>query len=128
MRRAGFALGLLIATMVSVSGVVHAQQPDRVPRVGVLAGGASPSTPQLDAFRAGMRERGYLEGRNVVLEFRLAGGVFDRLPALAVQLTRAGVDVIVADSTAGALAAQRATKTIPIVAFIGGDPVKVGLA
>src|SRR5262245_15352064 len=107
-----------------------AQQPPRVARLGYLGGG-SLELPQtravLDAFRQGLRERGYVEGKNIVIEYRLAEGKFDRLPALAAELARLNPDIIVAAATPAALAAQRATTTIPIVSYSMADPVADGL-
>jgi putative ABC transport system substrate-binding protein len=86
---------------------------------------ASPHTHE--AFRQGLRDLGYVEGRNVVIEDRDAEGKFERLPALAAELVALKVDVIVAPNTAAALAAQQATKTIPIVFAVAADPVTSGL-
>jgi putative ABC transport system substrate-binding protein len=86
---------------------------------------ASPHTHK--AFRQGLRDLGYVEGRNVVIEDRDAEGKFERLPALAAELVALKVDVIVAPNTAAALAAQQATKTIPIVFAVAADPVTSGL-
>jgi putative tryptophan/tyrosine transport system substrate-binding protein len=79
------------------------------------------------AFHEGLRETGYVEGRNVAIEYRFAGGHNDRLPEFAADLVRRGVDVIAApDSSPGTVAAKTATTTIPIVFFLGGDPVASG--
>ena len=80
----------------------------------------------LDAFRQGLRERGYVEGQNIVIEYRAADGQFGRLLGLATELTRLKVDLIVAGATPAARAAQQATTTIPIIAIMG-DPVRDGL-
>jgi putative ABC transport system substrate-binding protein len=109
--------------------VAEAQQAGKVARVGFLSP-ANPSpgpTPGLDVLRQGLRELGWVEGQNVVIEYRFAEGAFDRLPDLAAELVRLQVDVIVAGSTPPALAARKATITIPIVMVGVGDPVGVGL-
>jgi putative ABC transport system substrate-binding protein len=107
-----------------------AQQAGKVYRIGVLHTGAlgSPETQAiLDSFRQGLRERGYVDGRNIVLEYRAADGHIERLQGLANELVRLGVDVIVAVATPAGRAAQRATTTIPIVVSAMGDPVGDGL-
>ena len=93
-----------------------AQQSSKVFRIGYVSPLAANSLPQrLDAFRAGLRDLGYEEGRNIVIEYRWAEERYDRLPALFADVVRLNVDVIVTHGTPGALAAKQATKTIPIV-------------
>jgi len=107
----------------------HAQQP-AIPVIGVLSA-ASPdmAIPDVDAvFQRGLAERGYVVGRNVTIERRWAGGNYDRLPELAQELLRLNPALIVAGGNVVALAAKRATSTIPIVFNIASDPVKLGLA
>ena len=107
-----------------------AQPPEKVPRVGYLNPGSS-SDPlrqrRLEAFRQGLRELGYVEGQNIAIESRWAEGKYDRYPALAADLVRSKVDVIVAQSGAATQAAQQATRTIPIVMSLVLDPVGIGL-
>jgi len=107
-----------------------AQQAGRVYRIGVLHTGALGSAETqaiLASFRQGLRERGYVDGRNIVLEYRAADGHIERLQGLANELVRLEVDVIVAVATPAGRAAQRATTTIPIVVSAMGDPVGDGL-
>jgi putative tryptophan/tyrosine transport system substrate-binding protein len=106
----------------------HAQQPTKIPRIGYLSGGfPSAGAPRTDAFRLGLRELGYVEGKNIVIEYRHAEGKLDRLSALAAELVRLKVDVIVTGGGGGATrAAKEATKTIPIVMAGDVDPVGQG--
>lgn len=105
--------------------IVWGQQ--KVPRIGYLSGGsASSGSPRLDAFRQGLRELGYVEGQNIAIEYRYAEGNLDRMPNLADELIRLKVDVIVSGTEQGIRAAQKATKTIPIVFTATGDPVGSG--
>jgi len=104
----------------------RAQQPRKVWRLGVLAPGAPPE-PVLEAVRDGLRDLGYMEGRDFVLEIRWAQGKFDRLTGLAAELVGLKVDVIYAFTTSPALAARSATTTIPIIFSSVGDPVGTGL-
>jgi putative tryptophan/tyrosine transport system substrate-binding protein len=105
-----------------------AQPAGKVARVGYLSVNLAAAPPNLhEAFRQGLRDLGYVEGRNVVIEYRDAGGKPERLPTLAAELVALKVDVIMAGSTPNALAAKQATTTIPIVFLSGGDPVRDGL-
>lgn len=105
-----------------------AQQPTKVPRIGVLISG-SPTTHRFmaDAFRQDLRELGHIEGQNISLEYRWAEGKLDRLPDLAAELVRLKVDVIVVGGTTAVRAAKQATGTIPIVVFGAGNLVGAGL-
>jgi putative tryptophan/tyrosine transport system substrate-binding protein len=107
----------------------RAQQPGKLPRIGILSPAASETAATLTAFREGIRNLGYVEGQTIVLDFRLSKGIMDALPALAAELVRIPVTVIVTDTTTATLAAFGATRTIPIVmGATGGDPVALGLA
>jgi putative tryptophan/tyrosine transport system substrate-binding protein len=116
------------AASVSLPHVVRAQQP-AMPVIGFLHG-ASPEryVPMVTALRQGLKEAGYVDGRNLAIEFRWAEGHYDRLPTLAADLVHHAIAAIVAAPTPAALAAKAATATIPIVFLTGGDPIKLGLA
>lgn len=103
---------------------IERQQTNRLPRIGYLSGiGSSPN----DAFREGLRDLGYAEGKNIAVEFRPAHGVLDDLPRLALKLTSLSIDVIVAADFNSAMASKNATQSIPIVFQTLGDPVASGL-
>ena len=106
----------------------RAQPAKKGHRIGFL-GGASASgyAALVDALRAGLQDHGYVEGRNVSIEYRWADGVYDRLPTLAGELVRQKVDVIITQGTPAALAAKGATTAIPIVMAIIGNPVETGV-
>ncbi len=119
-----FALGCLCVAPLAP----EAQQPTHVHRIGVLWGGTIPGRdPFVGAFLEGMRALGYVEGQNLVMEYRAAAGHYERFPALAAELVRLQAEVIVTQGTPAALAAKDATTTIPIVMVGVGDPVGSGL-
>jgi putative tryptophan/tyrosine transport system substrate-binding protein len=125
MKRRDFML-LVSGTLTATRGL-RAQQ-KAIPVIGFL-GSASPGpeAPFLAAFHQGLGETGYVEGQNVAIEYRWAGGSYDRLPTLAADLVGRQVDVIAADAIPAARAAKTATTTIPIVFEVGIDPVEFGL-
>ena len=109
------------------TGAVRAQAPAKVPRIGFLSPlSPSDTAPWHQAFRLGLRDLGWVEGKNISIEYRYAEGRSERLPDLAADLVRLKVDVIVASVSTDALAAQKATRAIPIV-MAAGDPVASGL-
>ena len=116
--------GALAAPLAS-----FAQQPAKIPRIGFLhpASLESVGGVQLQAFRAGLRELGYVEGKNIQLEIRWGEGKLDRIPALAAELVQLKVDVILAATSPSVVAARQATQTIPIVMPVSSDPVGDGL-
>jgi len=117
----------LLSAAASFAPAVQAQQP-AMPVVGYMpAGSLRALRQQVASFHEGLRESGFVEGQNVAIEYRSAEGHLDRFPALAADLVRRQVAVLVATSVQGALAAKQATSSIPIVFSVGGDPVESGL-
>jgi len=117
-----FALGLLVGPLPA-----EAQQPGKVPRIGYLAAATLAAIPhRIEAFRQGLRSLGYVEGKNIVIEWRYAERKLDRLSALAAELVRLKVDIIVSAGPAATRSAKEATVTIPIVMAFDTDPVGNG--
>ncbi len=117
------------AVLLAAPLAAEAQQTRKIPRVGVL-GGQSPTdspAPPILALRQGLRELGYVEGQNIAIEWRWAHGKLERFPDLAAELVKLKVDIIVAATVPGVQAAQKATRTIPIVMGFVSDPVAFGL-
>ncbi|HEV8342377.1 MAG TPA: ABC transporter substrate-binding protein [Candidatus Binatia bacterium] len=125
--RKSLRLLLIIAMLVGCGAMAEAQQAKKVHRIGFLAA-VFPSSiaDRVEAFRQGLRELGYVEGKNIVIEWRYAEGKLDRLPALAAELARLKVDVIVTAGPASTRPAKEATSTIPIVMAQVNDPVGNG--
>src|SRR5438552_6156909 len=124
--RLAFTITLLLGGLFSPSAA-DAQQAAKVARVGYLAFNRAASPHLTEAFLQGLRDLGYVEGRNVVIEYRDAEGKPERLSALAAELVALKVDVIFAGGTPHALAAKQATRTVPIVFTGVSDPVTDGL-
>jgi len=121
-----FALSaILFALCVSV----QAQQPAKIPRIGYVSGTGDPKTPgfQVETFRQGLRELGYLEGKNIVIEYRYTEGNQDRAPRLVAELIQLNVDILLTVTSPAIRAAKQATKTIPIVMVTTSDPIATGL-
>src|SRR5215831_6513069 len=132
LKRREFILALrgAAASYVSWPLAARAQQPAKVARIGCLVTGALESPEaraMVGAFREGLRERGYVEGQNIVIEYRSAGGSIERFPRLTDELASLKLDLILAPNTPAARAAQQTTSTIPIVVAAMGDPVGDGL-
>lgn len=121
-------ISLLATLILACVTLAQAQQAKKVPRIGVLVPGHPPTRPSLEGFRQGLRDLGYVEGKNINLELRWDEGKAERWPELAADLVRLKPDVILAGNMGASLGAKEATKTIPIVmGAVGGDPVDAGL-
>ena len=120
---------LVVAALLAVAVLAEAQQPTKVPRIGYLSGAGDPSNPgpNVEAFRRGLQELGYIEGKNILVEYRYIEGKRDRIPSLVDELVQLKVDVLVSPNLPAIRAAKQATKTIPIVMVINWDPVAEGL-
>ena len=120
---------VLCALLLAPSNPAEAQQPGKVPRIGYLSPGGDPKTPgrQLEAFRQGLRDLGYYEGKNIVIEYRYAEGQPDRLLSLVRELVQLKLDVLVLPALQSIREAKQATKTIPIIMVTTVDPVAAGL-
>jgi putative ABC transport system substrate-binding protein len=120
--------GVVVVGLLTCGGVVTAQQPAKIWKIGALVSSSQAvNAPRDEALRQGLRDLGYEEGKNIVMEYRYAEGKMDRLPQLARDLVEQKVDVIVVGGTRVALAAKKATSTIPIVVAGAGDLVEAGL-
>ncbi len=124
--RLAFSITLALGGLFSPVAA-EAQQAAKVARIGYLATNLAANPHLLEAFRQGLRDLGYVEGRNLVIEYRSAEGNLERLPALAAELVALKVDVIVGPGTPHALAAKQATRALPIVFAFAADPVTSGL-
>jgi putative ABC transport system substrate-binding protein len=126
MRRREFIITLLGGVAVTWPLAANAQS--KTPRIGFMGNSTAALEANLvDAFREGLREHGYEEGRNIVIEYRWADGKYERFPALVAELIAANVEVIVTAGTPAALAMKKATTTVPLVMVAVGDPVGTGL-
>lgn len=122
---ATFVVGALL---LALSLPAEAQQAGQIPRIGFLSTASLSSlSSRLDAFRQGLRDLGYIEGKNIIIEYRSAEGNVNRLPELAADLTRLKVDCIVTAGASPTRAAMQATSAIPIIATTLGDPVAAGI-
>jgi len=119
---------VLLIAMTVVGAVVQAQQPKQPPRIGYLqAPPLSVVAARTNAFRQGLHDLGYIEGKNVIVELRSADGKIDRVPAIVAELVKLNVDIIVSGGSVVTQSAKRATKTIPIIMAQEADPVGSGL-
>jgi putative tryptophan/tyrosine transport system substrate-binding protein len=125
--RKNFLCLTLCAMLFALCSSAHAQQPTKIPRIGFLIGGsASSAAARTDAFRQGLSELGYVEGKNIVIEWRHGEGKLDHLPTLVAELMRFKVDIIVTTGGTPTRAAKEATSTVPIVMAQDSDPVGSG--
>lgn len=129
MKKAGLSSILIALALLAFAVIAEAQKPKKVPRIGYLSGRGDPSTPGpfMDAFRQGLRVLGYVEGKNILVEYRYVEGKLDRSPSLVAELVQLKVDVLVVTFLPGIRAAKEATKTIPIVMVSFVDPVAAGI-
>jgi putative ABC transport system substrate-binding protein len=121
---------LLVGLALASFRLADAQQkPPKLPRIGYVSGTGDPSNPgpYVEALRQGLRDLGYIDGKNIAIEYRGAEGKLEQVPSLVNELVQLEVDVLVVPIRSAILAAKHATKTIPIVMVTGGDPVATGL-
>jgi putative ABC transport system substrate-binding protein len=127
MNKVGWSSILVAAMLLATAALTAAQQPPKILRIGFLTAGSSSTIPaRIDAFRQGLRELGYIEDKNIVIEWRFGEGKLDRLPALVAELVRLKIDVILSAGAAVTRPAKDATRTIPIVMAQDTDPVGNG--
>jgi len=126
MKKGTLTLFISATLVLAPAYLAHAQKQASIPRIGVLLLGAPPNA-NLDAFIQGLRELGYIEGKNILIEYRFAEGKADRLPELATELVQLKVDAIFTTGTPAIFALKKATKTIPIVFFSTSDPIGTGV-
>jgi hypothetical protein len=128
-KQAGMTVKTIVVLLVglALASVRLAEaQPTKVPRIGYVSGTGNPSDPgpNFDAFRQGLRDLGYTEGKNILVEYRYAEGKLDRIPSLVAELVQLKVDVLVSGNLPSIRAAKHATKTIPIVIVTLQDPIR----
>src|SRR5437667_4170269 len=127
MKKGTLTLFISATLVLAPAYLAHAQKQATIPRIGVLYLGAPHSNPNFDVFVQGLRELGYVEGKNILIEYRYAEGKEDRLPELATELVRLKVAAIFTAGTPAIFALKQATKTFPIVFFSASDPVGTGV-
>jgi len=127
--QAKFLSYIVAAAILTAIDPALAQQPPKTPRIGFVPVSGSPKTPGLlvEAFRRGLRELGYVEGKNILIEYRYPGEESDQVPAFVAELVQLKVDVLVSSSTGALRAAKQTTETIPIVMVASFDPVELGM-
>src|SRR5712692_2678713 len=120
-------LAIAVTLLLLAAPLAAGAQPAKAPRVGLLGLGSAEPSPFFEAFRQGLRDRGWVESQNVAFEDRSTVGHYSQLPDVATELVRLKVDVIVTSGGTATQAARKATGTIPIVTIAGSDPVETGL-
>jgi putative tryptophan/tyrosine transport system substrate-binding protein len=127
MKKAAVPSILVVVVLLALGVITEAQQPKKMPRIGLMIpSSAKPFATWIEAFRTGLRDRGYTEGKSIAIEYRYTDGKQERMPELVAELVRLRVDIIVTSLTPDTLAAKKATRTIPIVMVSVGDPVGSG--
>ena len=129
MKKAAVPSILVAVVLLAVAVIAEAQQPKKIPRIGYVSGtgDATNQGPYVEALRHGLRHLGYIEGKNIVIEYRGAEGNLDRIPSLVAELVQLKVDALIAPIPGAIRAAKQATNTIPVVMVAGIDPVATGL-
>jgi putative ABC transport system substrate-binding protein len=127
-KKAGIVGLLACSILLATNFVAEAQQPAKMPRIGFITVAGSPKNPGVlnEAFRQGLHELGYIEGKNIQIEYRYSAGEPERLPESVTELIKLKVDALVINSSAAIRVAQQATKTIPIIMLTSSDPVEAG--
>jgi ABC-type uncharacterized transport system substrate-binding protein len=128
MKRAAVPSILVAVVLLALAVIAEAQQPKKIPRIGFVSG-ADPKNPgpPIEAFQQELRDRGYVDRKNLVIEYRYVLGMNERSPAIVAELVQLNVDVLVVAGLPAILAAKQATKTIPIVIMMNADPVAAGI-
>jgi putative tryptophan/tyrosine transport system substrate-binding protein len=120
---------LLVALALASVHLAEGQQPGKIARIGLVSGSGDPKTSEryVEAFRQGLRDLGYIDGRNILIDFRSMEGTVDSIPSLVAELVRLKIDVLVVQPLVAIRAAKQATKTIPIVIVASFDPIEMGI-
>ena len=129
MKKAAVPSILVVVLLLVVAVIAEAQQPKKIARIGYVSGGGDPKTPgpNVEAFRQGLRDLGYIEGKNILVEYRFMEGTVASIPSLVAELVELRVDMLVVPPLLAIRAAKQATKTIPIVMVASFDPIQTGI-
>jgi ABC-type uncharacterized transport system substrate-binding protein len=118
---------LLAAVVLASIDLAEAQQPKKIPRIGLIVSGGTESSPSYEAFQQGLRDLGYIEGQNLLIESRYGEGNLDRMPTIVNELVKQKVDILFVTNQVAILAAKKSTQTIPIIMVSSVDPVMAGI-